>query len=882
MLEKKDKVLDFFKGDILATNVWKSKYKFGDEQTPKDMHKRHIDEIAEKELKRMLLILDGKIEQKQIDSLSDFGKKYIHSILGDSKITQEQLLTNIKNIFENEISFDASVLGGSMLQGIGNHDLYSSLSNCFVLGQPYDSYSGINKKEDELCQVMKRRGGAGLDLSTIRPAGARVHNQAKLSSGIVLFAEGYSSKTKQVAQDGRRGALMLSCSIKHNDSLEFIISKQDKSKITGANISVKLSDDFMKAVEKDEDFILTFPVDKKIPKSFDIDKLEYDKITEIKDCDTNIYVQYVTKIKAKIYWETIIKCAWSTAEPGILFEGNWERGGLDYCYEQYRPISTNPCSEIPMQPFDACRLLARNLYTLVKNPFTKEAKLIYEEIYKAFYLQLIIGDLLIDLEIDYLNRIIDKISKTNEPNELKKSELELWTKIKNTAQSGRRCGAGFTAFADMLAALNMPYYSKDITEFIFNTKMKAELDATIDMAKLYGSFDGYDAQLESTTQYIQNVIAKEFPEQYEQMIKYGRRNVSWSTAAPVGTGGIMTQATSGIEPLFKIVYERNKKCVSDSDRVDFVNIQDGEKYTRYFVLHPKFVDWFYINCNDENLTYIESKEFLENCDKNKMLSYIEKSPWYGNEAENLNWEERVEIQSIVQKYTTHAISSTINLPKDCSIDLIGKIYMQSWKSGLKGNTVYREGSREGILVSNDKKEEKKEILNFDSIKAPKRPRKLPANYHTIKYKNKIYSIIIGFYENKPYELFIISGIENIPIVLDETAEHIKGEIVKDFKDWYNFVSNTFTVKEISDVEGNEKVLSLMISTLMRQRTPIESIIKVLDKSKPIAGSFTHRLIKILSQYIEENELKEKCSNCGGQLKRENGCILCIDCGWTKC
>ncbi len=1365
-----DKVLEFFEGDTLATSVWNNKYKIIGENTPADMHKRHIKEIAQKEFERLN---DNPILSSQYDNLSKYGKKrfnYYHENFST------ELLERITGNLENQISFDSVVLGGSPMQGIGNHKMYSSLSNCFFVGRPFDSYSGINRKEDEIAQLMKRRGGTGLDLSSIRPNGATVHNQASTSSGVVPFAEGYSAKTKQVAQYGRRGALMLSLVMQHPDSLEFIMSKQDRTKITGANISVIIPDDFMVAVEQNSDYLLRFPVDSNI-ENINLNDFEYNKLTEytqkiigleeienLEDILKNI-PKYVKRIKAREYWETLILCAHTTAEPGILFLGNWEKGGTDWVYPQFRPVGTNPChggdmkiltidgyktfkelngktdidfinkngkvvkgkvwsngikpvyetkftktnfgdlthiplkttkdhifmlengneckisnsvkkrikafgkinseiteyvkygfiqgdgtyingntyicigkddadiaeifnlkldwnfqhenlkiskssksrfkieqynkilnelnfqtlnlperslpstfnswkdedklmflkglfsangsiiisanrisfktsclklsieikqileyfgikvtntnnpeqetlfsngighckksynvtiternsvllfaekigfvhkykqealkqiinnrspivdsikyigdeevfdfelfddchwgvveglishncftgdmllmtedgeksfaelakkcevefkergkfclslinrdneivpgrvwqtgikriinlqldngkvisctpkhifiangeeceandtlhkylegfeedgylvtgiidngecevvydfelkgidenvkknnichwgivqgviahncSEIPMSEYDACRLLSRNLYTLVTNPFTQRAELLPEEdLYSAFYEQLIIADLLVDLELDYIDRIIEKISSGNDPEDLKQSEIEVWIKVKNKAKQGRRCGAGFTAFGDMLASLGLPYFSPDVTKKLFKIKLEAELDATIDMAILYGKFEGFDESLEKDSIFMNEVVLKEFPEQYQRMVLYGRRNVSWSTAAPVGSGSLMVQSTSGIEPLFEYCYERKKKCITKDDRVDVIDENDGCAYSIFYVLHPKFIKWAQIYFCDGS-TMIETKNYLESLSKKELDELYEQSPWFGSSANDLNWKERVEIQSIVQRYTTHAISSTINLPEDCEVPLIGKIYNYSWKMGLKGNTVYREGSRgDGIMSST--KDKKSVEIDDDFIPnfAPKRPKILPAHYHTIKYKNKTYSIIIGFYKERPYEVFIISGVQNLPEVFDETTDFIKGEIIKDFKDWYNFESETFTVKEITDVEGDEKMISLMLSGLLRHRTPMKYVIKIMEKIKPIAGSFTHRLIKVLSHYLEidAHDNSEKCPECGGKLRHENGCVICEN-GHSKC
>lgn len=1051
--ELKISVLDYFQGDELAEKVWTSKYKFGDEVNPDDMHKRHVNEIAEKEFQRLFPL---KLSESQFEGLSQYGKNRImqYTKFDSFDADPRQLLWDqiIANLTE-QINFQTVVLGGSPMQGIGNHGLFSSLSNCFVVDRPYDSYSGINQKEDEIAQLMKRRGGAGIDLSSIRPNGAKVHNQASTSSGVVPFADGFSFKTKQVAQYGRRGALMISLLMKHPDSLEFILSKQDKSKLTGANISVGIEDDFMIAVQNDDDYILRFPVD------FDMNQLVARNIEEINQLPYGQLEEigsglYVKRIKARHYWETLIQCAHATAEPGILFIGNWEKGGTDWIYPQYRPIGTNPCftgnmmlltedgeesfadlarkceregkergkfalnlinknneivpgrvwqtgikkiitlgldngtiisctpnhvfiadgeeceandclgkrleafeysdgyevlsiidngeqevvydfeltkgsncskrdkedichwgvingiiahncSEIPMPPYDACRLLARNMYTLVKNPFTDISELLSEDkLYKAFYEQMIIGDLIVDLELDYINRIIEKIKFGTDPEDLKQSEVNIWEKVKGVAMKGRRCGAGFTGLGDMLAALNLPYFSPKEIEKVFKIKLKAELDASIDMAIQFGTFEGFDAELEKQSIYNQTVIGKEFPEQYERMLKWGRRNISMSTGAPVGSGSLMVQTTSGVEPVFQIFSKRRKKCILPTDRVDYNDPADGQAYTEYFVMHPKFITWYATRSWNENSDIASGmygdidgsipdiKKYLEQLPESGLNELISLSPWAGQSAENIDWNERVEIQAIIQKYTTHAISSTINLHKDCEVSLIGDIYMQSWKSGLKGNTVYRDGSRGGVIVSASTEGEKlvAELKKSGELHklVKKRPISIPAHYYTMSFRKKVYSVIIGFDEdNMPYELFIISGVPNIPIVFDETDSFITGEIVKDSPDWYNFESETFNVREIGDVEGDEKMISLFISILLRNNTPMKKVIKTLYKTKPIAGTFTHRLIKILSRYVVESSDEETvnkedlCPDCGLKLKHENGCISCT-CGWSKC
>jgi len=884
MAEQKfnDELLKFFKGDELAAFIWEDKYMLGDEKSPLDMFKRHAKEIADTEHKRLTSILaNNEDTHGKIKLLSDYGYKRYGNLL--SEWSDDEMHEDLREFFEKLCNFDNICLGGSMQQGIGNHEFFSSLSNCFVLGQPWDSYSGINKKADEGTQLMKRRGGIGIDLSSIRPFGAPVHNQSGWSSGPVLFADRYSDITKEVAQYGRRGALMLSMHVNHPNSIDFARRKQDLTKLTGANISINFSDEFMRAVDNDTEYIQSFPCDWR-PTDVDLEgfTLELNKLVRIGD------KHFVQRINAKEYWTEISLMAWTTAEPGLLFEGNWYRGGTDGCYPQYKPVTTNPCSEIPMQPYDACRLVAGNIYNLIDNPFTPKAKLNTNRAYRLFYEQMTTGDILVDLEFEYIDRIIGKINFDDDPQDLKDSEIGLWNKIKETAQKGRRCGCGFTGLGDMLASLGLAYYSPKVIENLFQLKLEAELDATTDMAILYGAFDGFSSVIENNATDIDffNIIKQFYPEKWNKMMKYGRRNVSWSTAAPNGTGGIMCQVTSGIEPMFLPYYKRRKKCISDNERVDHIDPSDGQKFTEYMVMHPKFIEWFQIT-GDPRMQYGGAKQLLENSTEDEIRRVYEKSPWFGSIANDLNWHQRVEIQSIVQKYTTHAISSTINLPKDCEKDLIGKIYMQSWKVGLKGNTVYRDGSRAGILTSN----EQNIVKESDSL-VFKRPKRIPAHYHTIKYKNKTYSVIIGFDTRvfdlkigftKPYEIFIVSEVPNLPENLDDMSDKIIGELVKEDKNWYNFESETFILKEVSDCEHDEKMISIMLSGLFRNNTPLPSAIKILEKTKPIAGTFTHRLIKILTKYVSNGEESgDLCPNCGTKLRYENGCSICLTCGNTKC
>ncbi len=884
-------VLNFFNGDELAASVWEKKYKFKNEITPKDSFARYCKEIAEKEIQRANTF---SLYKEIDDYLSEHGKIRWYAIKQITSCENSHSRREMmKEYFLKYINFDNIILGGSMLATIGNHKSYSSLSNCFVLGRPHDSYAGINQKTFEMCGVMSRRGGAGLDLSGLRPDGAIIHNQANESPGPILFAERYSNITREVSIRGRRGALMLSMQIAHPNSIEFAESKQDLSKITGANISIIVDKEFMKAVlsKDDNTYIQHFPVDVPIENfdlSYFINDCQNDMLETTYKHKGKINVGYVRFINAKEAWDRIIHCAWNTAEPGIIFYENWLQGGTDSVYDRYKPITSNPCSEIPMQPYDSCRLASINLYSFVKNPFTKEAEFDFKRFYEIAYEQICILDNIVDLEGDYIQRIIDKIkSDENEPEELKEQTIKLWEKILNEGQAGRRLGAGFTGLGDTLAALGLNYNDSVDTQCflsdLFHEKMRAELDATIDLAVLFGTFARYDFDKE----YYENsediigrnrifkTIQEEFPEQFNRMMKYGRRNVSWSTAAPTGSLSILTQTTSGIEPLFLPYYKRRKKCITHDERVDYIDPADGQKFTEFFVLHPKFKVWLEM----QNIDIAVMSE-------TQLQELFKQSPWFDNCANDIIWIDRVNIQAIVQKYTTHSISSTINLPNNVAEQDISNIYLESYRQGLKGNTVYRDGCRGGVMVAVDSKSNKKDN-SFEETHAPKRPRTLPAFYHTLHSAGKTYSVIIGLYENKPYEVFIASGLDNMPENFDEFEDKISGEIVREDKNWYNFESDTFVLRDIADVEHDEKMISLMISMALRHRTPIKFVIKTLNKMQPIAGSFTHRLIKILSQYMSEDDSKEIygdiCPECGGKLRHENGCVICANgCGWSKC
>lgn len=774
--------------------------------------------------------------------------------------------------------------------------------NCFVIGQPHDSYGGIMLKDEEMVQLEKRRGGIGIDISTLRPSGTPTTNAAKTSTGAVSFMHRFSNTTREVAQNGRRGALMISIDINHPDVMDFIKIKRDLTQVTGANISIKLNKEFMEAVEKDEDYMLSFPC--KMSNSMKMDLalmaeddwdsfFPYNKLVKTKSSNSSENtVYYLKRIKAKEYWDEIIKSAHNVAEPGLMFWDNMVNNAPDGVYPQYVPVTTNPCSEIGMQEYDACRLIAVNLFSFVENPFTSEASFDFKKFYQVNYEAMRLSDDLIDLESEYIDKIINKIKQDPEPEYIKQRELDLWEKIKRTALSSRRTGLGFTALADTLAALGLKYDSDEalaMVESIMKEKMASELDCTIDLAILRGTFEGWSLKKEfslgrgkeDSYDYVSSsgkndfyqFIHDKFPEQAYKLVQYGRRNVSFSTVAPTGTVSLLAQTTSGIEPLFMPFYMRRKKINPGQEgvRVDFTD-QNGDTWQEFPVLHPKFKDW--IQLNSRELLALEGEVDFGVLDKNVLQLLFEKSPWYGSTANDINWLQRVKMQSVIQKYITHSISSTINLPSDVSEEEVSKIYMESWKAGLKGITVYRDGSRSGVLVS-DNSVQKDE---FGYNKAPKRPKELDAELYYAVSKGRKYAIIVGLYDGKPYEIF---AFEN-PLV----EENLKGKVIKKKKGNYQFTSPEYNIEnlELSSELSEERMLTRWISLLLRHGANPKFVVEQTEKSQVSIVSFSKVLIRILKKYIPDGEKSTvSCNDCGSTNTRfEEGCSKCLDCGSSKC
>ena len=861
-----DKLLNYFNGDDLASSVWLGKYAQEGEETPDDMHKRLAKEFAiierNYQITEPLKNSDLKTHKDRIEKLSKYGK--IRKNLDEE---------TIYNLFKD---FKYIIPQGSIMSQLGSKSI-GSLSNCFVIGTPEDSYGGIFQKDEEMAQLMKRRGGVGLDISTLRPKDTSVSNAAKTTTGAVSFMHRFSNTTREVAQNGRRGALMLSIDINHPDVMDFIKIKRDGTSVTGANISIKINNDFMKAVENDEDYILRFPCNSSIEELLYPDEtIEYNKLykcSHIKSRD----VVYTRKIKAKEYWEEIIKSAHGYAEPGIIFIDNHHNYSPDGVYPQFKGITTNPCGEIFMQAYDACRLIALNLYSFVNNPFTDKAEFDSNKFYEITYEAMRLSDDLIDLELEYIDRILEKISNDSQSSAIKYTERKLWLNIKETAQASRRTGLGFTALGDTLAALGYKYDSDQALLFIeqmMHIKMEAELDCTIDLAILRGTFKGWDENIEYPD--IQNsfkagnefyqMLESTFPVQCGRMQSYGRRNVSWNTVAPTGTVSLLTQTTSGIEPLFMPFYMRRKKVNKETERVDFVD-EIGDKWQEFPVLHPKFKEWIKIEYKT-----ITDKD-IELFDNKTLQDFFFKSPWYGSTANDIDWIKRVEIQSIIQKYTTHSISSTINLPNNVSEEEVSKIYLESWKKGLKGITVYRDGSRSGVLVSTTENKGRDE---FNYVDAPKRPKELKCKIHTTNANGKKYNVIIGLLNNKPYEVFVTEYFTHEQELILKKINKGRYDLIKD--------GETYSESITSEMTDEQAAITRLVSVSLRHGADIKFIVEQINKCDGDLFSFTKGLVRVLKKYIPDGAKSTvKCHDCGSEnVIFEEGCSSCKDCGSSKC
>lgn len=828
--------LEYFKGDDLAAMVWVNKYALKDsdgniyEKTPNDMHKRIAKEIA-------------RIE-----------KKY------PNPMTEDEVFDLIKE-------FKYIVPQGSPMAGIGNPYQIASLSNCFVVGNDgkSDSYGGILKIDQEQVQLMKRRGGVGHDLSHIRPKGSSVKNSALTSTGLVPFMERYSNSTREVAQDGRRGALMLSVSINHPDAEDFIDAKMEQGKVTGANVSVRIDDGFMKAVDNGTPYEQKFPIFSDQPK-------------------------FSKKIDAKVLWEKIVNNAWQSAEPGILFWDTIARESIPDCYADlgYKTVSTNPCGEIPLCPYDSCRLLAINLFSYVEQPFTKNATFNFGLFKKHVAKAQRIMDDIIDLELEKVDKILEKIHADPETEEVKSVEIRLWENIRKKAYEGRRTGIGITAEGDMLAALGLRYGSEVANEFSVEVHKTIALEAyrgSVETAKERGAFSIFDAEKEKDNPFI-NRLKKADEKLYFEMQEHGRRNIALLTIAPTGTTSLMTQTTSGIEPVFLPVYKRRRK-VNPNDkaaRVDFVD-EVGDSWEEYVVFHHKFKQWMQVNGIDTNKNY--SQEEID--------TLIEKSPYFKATSNDVDWLSKVHLQGAVQKWVDHSISVTINLPNDVSKDLVGQLYLEAWKSGCKGVTVYRDGSRSGVLISNDEKKDEGE--NDTLVHFPKkRPQVVEADVVRFQNNKEKWIAFIGKINDKPYEIFTGLADDEDGILLPRWAN--EGLIIKnrneDGTSRYDFQYENkrgykTTIEGLSHKFNPEFWnYAKLISGTLRQGMPIENVVHLvngLQFDSESINSWKAGVARAFKRYVADGTAAkgQLCDNCKSQnLIYQEGCLTCKDCGSSKC
>ncbi|WP_339916335.1 adenosylcobalamin-dependent ribonucleoside-diphosphate reductase [Yeosuana marina] len=826
----------YFKGDDLAARVWINKYALKDSQgnlyelTPNDMHRRIAKEIA-------------RIEARYPNSLSE---EAVFDLIKDFKYIVPQ---------------------GSPMAGIGNPYQTASLSNCFVIGNSgnSDSYGGIMKIDQEQVQLMKRRGGVGHDLSHIRPKGSPVKNSALTSTGIVPFMERYSNSTREVAQDGRRGALMLSVSINHPDSEDFIDAKLEQGKVTGANVSVRIDDAFMKAVKTDTAYTQKYPIFSENPK-------------------------YSQSVQATSIWKKIIHNAWKSAEPGILFWDTIINESVPDCYADlgYKTVSTNPCGEIPLCPYDSCRLLAINLFSYVEKPFTKEATFNFELFKKHIVAAQRIMDDIIDLELEKIDVILEKIDADPELDEVKATERNLWLNIKNKAEEGRRTGIGITAEGDMLAALGIKYGSKEGNAFsleVHKTLCIEAYRASVYAAKDRGAFAIFDSKREENNPFIQR-IKNEDEKLYYDMLEYGRRNIALLTIAPTGTTSLMTQTSSGIEPVFMPVYKRRRK-VNPNDknvRIDFVD-EVGDSWEEYVVFHHRFKQWMEVNGIDS------SKHFTQE----ELDKLIKKSPYYKATSNDVDWMSKVSMQGAIQKWVDHSISVTINLPNDATEELVGDLYLKAWEVGCKGVTVYRDGSRSGVLISNeeDKEEKAQDLL---TVFPTKRPEVLEADVVRFQNSKEKWIAFIGLIDDKPYEIFTGLADDEDGILIPRWVA--KGLIIKSRNDdgssrydfqYQNKRGYKTTIEGLSHKFNPEFWnYAKLISSTLRHGMPIDKIVDLINSlqlDSESINTWKNGVVRALKRYVEDGTQAKGhvCDNCKSEnLIYQEGCLTCKDCGSSKC
>jgi len=851
--------------DELAFSVWKNKYAAPGETHPDEMHFRMANEFE-------------KIEKQYIKKEKSFWNIFKRRKLSDYGKKRKNLsFSSIYNLFKD---FKYVIPQGSIMATLGT-DQIASLSNCWLIESPEDSYTGIHKADGDLIYYYKRRGGVGMDISKLRPEGVATKNAAKSSTGAVSFMERFSNTTREVAMNGRRGALMISIDVNHPDSLSFARSKSDKTKITGANISLKLNRAFMLAVTGDKDYYLRYPCDTDLAE-FGVSwyDSEYNCLRYMENKDNKPL--YVKKIRAKEYWDEFIRLARDNAEPGLMYWDNVLDGDPAAVYEQYKPEGSNPCGEQFLQPNDSCRLIVHNLFSYIENPFTADACFNFNLFYENCYETMRLGDDIIDLELEYIQRIIDKIKSDPESDNVKRQELDLWEKSKRICEEGRRVGIGITALGDTFAALSLSYGeddSLDLTHDIMKLKMKAELDCSVDLSILRGSFKGWDIKKEYIdcsnidkwrgVNHFYDFIRSVFKPQVERMMKYGRRNVSWSTIAPTGSVSLLANnCTSGCEPLFMPFYMRRKKINPNEkgSKVDFID-ENKDSWQEYHVLHPNFKAWI-----DSNYPFNQNMSSTDDLSREQLQGLFEKSPWYGSTANDIDWQKRIGLQSILQRYTTNAISSTINLPSTVTYKEVSNIYLQGWYQNLKGQTIYVDGSRTGVLVSEKAKED-----SFSYKDAPKRPDDLPVEIYSTISKGTKWNVLVGLYENKPYEVFAVPQFTNESNL----------NLVKKKKGKYDLYKNGELYKEdiSSKMNSEQEAITRLVSTSLRHGADITFIVEQLNKSHGDITSFNKAISRILSKYANQEKLKEKfiCDECNSlNIVFEEGCFKCLDCGYSKC
>ncbi|MEE1208315.1 MAG: adenosylcobalamin-dependent ribonucleoside-diphosphate reductase [Muribaculaceae bacterium] len=828
----------YFDGDELAARVWVSKYALKDsqghmfEKTPDDMHRRIASEIC-------------RMERKYPNPMSE------------------------DRVFELLRDFRYIVPQGSPMSGIGNNLQVASLSNCFVIGldgHP-DSYGGVIRIDEEQVQLMKRRGGVGHDLSHIRPKGTPVKNSALTSTGLVPFMERYSNSTREVAQDGRRGALMLTVSIKHPDSESFIDAKMEQGKVTGANVSVRIDDEFMRCATEGRPYTQSFPINSANP--------------------------MVTKeVNAKDLWAKIIHNAWKSAEPGVLFWDTITRESVPDCYADlgFETISTNPCGEIPLCPYDSCRLLAVNLYSYVKNPFTDKAYFDFDQFSEHIGAAQRIMDDIIDLEMEKIDLILQKIDEDPETEEVKTTERNLWNKIKAKTLKGRRTGVGTTAEGDMLAAMGLRYGTPEGTDFsekVHRALALAAYRSSVNLAKERGAFEVFDAEREKNNPYI-NRLREADPELYDEMVKHGRRNIACLTIAPTGSTSLLTRTTSGIEPVFLPVYKRRRK-VNPNDvevRVDLVD-ENGDSFEEYIVYHPKFIEWMKIN----------GIEVRDNYTDEELAELVARSPYHKATSNDIDWLEKVKMQGRVQKWVDHSISVTINLPANVSEELVNQLYVEAWKSGCKGCTVYRDGSRTGVLVALEKKE--KAEAKPEAIPTPhpiKRPTELEADVVRFQNNKEKWIAFVGLVDGRPYEIFTGLADDEDGIFCPKSVT--KGKIVKaidpegnkryDFE-FINKRGYRTVIPGLSDKFNPEYWnYAKLISGVLRYGMPIDQVLKLvsgLELDSQSINTWKMGVERALKKYLPNGTQAsgQRCPNCGAEtLVYQEGCLICTTCGTSKC